>query len=93
MTVSRRRVVPVKTLMKRLESVPEKLGLDALQWARLCSVMLPEWYRGPCRKGPPTAAQPGTRDRIEVYIRRHSNGEAIFLAEDWVPTHRTGARK
>jgi|GEM_PF-619225 len=93
MTVSRRRVVPVKTLMKRLESIPDKLKLDAIQWARLCSVMLPEWYRGPGRKGQPTTAQPGTQERLEVYIQRHSRGESIFMTEDWVPNHRTGARK
>lgn len=93
MTVSRRRVVLVATLMKRLEAIPDKLNLDATQWGRLCSVMLPEWYRGPGRKGPPTAAQPGTAERIEVYCRRHADGEAIHIPEDWIPTHRTGAKK
>jgi hypothetical protein len=82
-------VIAVEVLKRRLENIPNKLDMDCGKWAELCRSVLPEFY-GRTRKEPkPTKAQPGSAERVEIYIQREQNGESIFSEKDWVPTHRT----
>jgi hypothetical protein len=88
-TVSKKRVLKINTLQKRLESIPNKLDLDEKKWGKLCRAILPEFFKGPLKHGMPATPLPGTPERIEVYARRVENQEEIFQPMDCVFTPTT----
>lgn len=89
MSVPRIRVIKVELLKHRLERLPKKLNLDLVVWGNLCRFILPELYGRTRKKPAPTRAQPGSAERVALYIKRQQRGEEIFSDNDWVPTHRT----
>jgi hypothetical protein len=89
MSISRKRVLTIEVLKKRLENIPNKLNMDCQQWGELCCAILPELF-GQKRKEPkPSNSQPGSSERLQIYIGREAAGESIFSKSDWIPTKRT----
>jgi hypothetical protein len=88
-TISKKRVLKIDTLQKRLENIPNKLDLDEKKWGKLCQAVLPEFFKGPAKRGMPATPAPGTPERIELYTRRVENNEEIFQPMDCVFTPRT----
>ena len=89
MSISRKRVLTVEVLKKRLENIPNKLNMDCQQWGELCCAILPELFGKKRKKPESTLTQPGSKERLEIYIKREAAGESIFSKEDWIPTKRT----
>ena len=88
-TVSKKRVLKIDVLQKRLENIPNKLDLDETKWGKLCQAVLPEFFKGPHQRGNPATSSPGTPERIETYTQRVANQEEIFQPLDCVFTSRT----